>query len=58
MFINWIFGVVLVYSILFGIGKLIFGDYLEFFIYSSAAIVSAFVIYKNISSIGWKTAID
>ena len=58
MFVNWIFGVVLVYSILFGTGKLIFGDYLQFFIYTAAAVVSVIIIYKNLSDMGWKTAVD
>jgi Na+/proline symporter len=57
MFTNWIFGVVLVYSILFGTGMIIFGEYLKFFIYAAAASVSAFVIYKNISGTGWE-AVD
>ncbi len=58
MFINWIFGVLLVYSILFGTGKLIFGFYTEFLFYLIAAIVSIIVIYKNLNSIGWKTVVD
>ena len=56
-FINWIFGVILVYSFLFGTGKLLFGEYTAFFIYLIIAIVSVFVIYKNLSKIGWKTVI-
>jgi solute:Na+ symporter, SSS family len=55
MFLNWIFGVVLVYSILFGTGKLIFGDITAFIIYVAAAAVSIIVIYINLSSLGWKS---
>ncbi|RLC51233.1 MAG: sodium:proline symporter [Candidatus Cloacimonadota bacterium] len=58
MFINWLFGVILVYSILFGTGKLLFGYYIEFFIYLLAAIVSIYIIYKNLSSIGWKSVVE
>jgi hypothetical protein len=58
MFINWLFGVLLVYSILFGTGKLIFGYYIEFVIYLLAAIVSIYIIYKNLSSIGWKSVVE
>ena len=57
MFINWLFGVLLVYSILFGTGKLIFGYYVEFFVYLLAAIISTYIIYKNLSSIGWKSVV-
>jgi len=58
MFINWIFGVVLVYSLLFGIGNLIFGMYIEFLISLLLAAVSVWMIYKNLSSIGWGTIIE
>lgn len=57
MFLNWIFGVVLVYSMLFGTGKLIFGDYTAALLYLAAAIISVAVIYKNLSTAGWKTVI-
>ena len=57
MFVNWFFGVVLVYSILFGIGKLIFGDTTAALIYLAAGAISIFIIYKNLSEIGWKKVI-
>jgi len=58
MFINWIFGVVFVYSVLFGIGNLIFGSYDEFFVSLLLSAVSILIIYKNLSSTGWGTLID
>jgi SSS family solute:Na+ symporter len=57
MFVNWFLGVILVYSFLFGTGKLIFGDYTAFSIYLIAAIISAIIIYKNLSAIGWDEVI-
>ena len=57
LFINWLFGVILVYSFLFGTGKLLFGEYKSFFIYLIVAAVSVFIIYKNLSQIGWKTVV-
>jgi len=51
MFINWLFGVLLVYSILFGIGKLIFGYYLEFVLYLLAAIVSISMRHPKCNSL-------
>lgn len=57
MFINWVFGVILVYSILFGTGKLIFGDTFTAFLYFIAAIISVGVIYYNLSRTGWRTVI-
>ncbi len=53
MFMNWLFGVVLVYSILFGTGKLILGDYLAALIFLATGIVSIFIVYKNLSGMGW-----
>ncbi|MBT8378375.1 MAG: Na+:solute symporter [Ignavibacteria bacterium] len=49
MFVNWIFGVLLVYSILFGTGKLIFAEYIGFGIYTAIALFSAIVVVKNLS---------
>ncbi len=56
-FINWLFGVILVYSFLFGTGKLIFGEYESFIFYLAISAVSVIIIYKNLSKIGWKTVI-
>ena len=58
MFINWIFGVILVYSILFGTGSLIFGNVVNTLFYFIAAIISGIVIYKNLQNIGWSELIN
>ncbi len=57
MFINWIAGVILVYSMLFGIGKFIFGNLTEGIIYTLISIVSIIIIYRNLSKIGWESYI-
>jgi solute:Na+ symporter, SSS family len=57
MFLNWIFGVALVYSMLLGIGSVIFSDYKSAIICLVIAVVSIIVIYKNLSELGWKTVI-
>jgi Na+/proline symporter len=54
LFINWLIGVILVYSILFGTGKLLLGDYPGFLVYLLIAVVSIIILYINISKIGWK----
>jgi Na+/proline symporter len=54
MFINWIFGVVLVYSMLFGIGNFIFGDFGEGIIAFALSILSIIIIYLNFKKIGWE----
>ena len=57
MFINWLVGVVLVYSILFGSGSLIFGHIGSFFLYLICAIICTIIITFNLSKIGWSKII-
>ncbi len=49
LFVNWLFGVALVYASLFGIGRFIFQEYIEALVYFVLAAVSAAVIYRNLS---------
>jgi SSS family solute:Na+ symporter len=57
MFINWLIGVILVYSILFGTGKWILSDYAGLVINLAVASVSFSIVYNNLSKIGWKTLV-
>ncbi|MCX8011291.1 MAG: sodium:proline symporter, partial [Ignavibacteria bacterium] len=54
LFINWLFGLLLVYSTLFGIGKLLFGEYVFSIIYFVLAVVSIVIINRNLSGLTWK----
>jgi solute:Na+ symporter, SSS family len=54
-FANWIVGCLLIYSTLFGIGKLIFGEYLYGTVFLIVAAVSLGVLYFNMARKGWKT---
>jgi Na+/proline symporter len=58
MFINWFMGVILVYSILFGMGSLIFGNFTHVIIYSFAAVLAVTIIYKNLQRAGWTKLMD
>lgn len=49
MIINWILGVVLVYTSLFGIGSLILAEYFNALIYFVIAFISLSIILKNLS---------
>lgn len=51
LFINWIFGVLLIYSSLFSFGKILFGEYLSGMLFLVLAIISIMVIYFNIKSV-------
>ena len=48
-FANWILGIILVYSFLFGLGSLLFGYYTDLIIYAVLFLISAVVITKNLS---------
>lgn len=53
LFIDWLAGCVMVYSALFGIGSLIFGDYLKAILLLLVMGASCGVIYYHLSRIGW-----
>jgi Na+/proline symporter len=53
MFFNWFLGVVLIYASLFGIGKLLFGDYLMAILFIFLAILSGFIIFRNLGKQGF-----
>jgi len=48
LFVNWISGVVLVYSALFASGKIIFGEYLQGFYAVMLSLISIIILYNNI----------
>ncbi len=53
LFLDWFLGVVLLFSFLFGIGKIILGDYLTGFIYIIAGFIAGAVILKHVGHLGW-----
>lgn len=53
LFVNWAAGIVLVYSWLFGIGKIIFGDFIPALILLAIGLLAAMVIKRNFSKVGW-----
>ena len=56
-FINWLMGIVLVYSFLFGIGKIIFADYIAGALLLLIGLMAAFVIYFNLNKKENKVAV-
>ena len=52
---NWVLGTALVYGCLFGIGKLIFGQWISGFLMLVVAAVSGYLIFWNLSRLGWET---
>ncbi len=55
MFVNWIAGVFLVYATLFGIGKLLFGEYGMALLYLAIAAAAVVVIYLQMKRIGFRS---
>src|SRR5690606_9950230 len=47
LFINWLMGVVLIYTFLFGTGNIIFGEYLTGILLLITALIAAYIIYYN-----------
>jgi Na+/proline symporter len=54
LFADWVLGIILVYMFLFGIGKIILGDYLIGFIYLILGTISGILIFKNLDKLGWE----
>jgi Na+/proline symporter len=52
---NWVMGVILVYGCLFGIGKLVFGEWGWGLLLLAAAGVAGYLIFWDLSRRGWAT---
>ncbi len=57
LFYSWILGIVLVYSLLFGIGTVIIDNFFHGLIYFLVALIAAIIIYRNLAKLGWQTLI-
>ena len=57
MFANYIAGCFLVLFSLFGIGRIIFGQYLSAAMFLGIAAIAGFIIYRNLSKVGWEKVI-
>src|SRR6185437_1224078 len=53
--VNWVLGTILVYGCLFGIGKLIFGQWISGVLMLGTAAVCGYLIFWNLSRVGWGT---
>jgi Na+/proline symporter len=54
-FANWVLGCVLIYSSLFGIGKLVFKEWAAGILYVLVAVGAGALISWNLSRVGWKS---
>jgi solute:Na+ symporter, SSS family len=53
LFVDWFFGIVLVYSFLFGVGKIIFGQFILGGFLLALGICAGFMIYLDFNRRGW-----
>ncbi len=52
LFLNWFLGIVLVYMFLFGIGKIIFGQYVIGFVFIAIGTIAGYIIFLLLSKKG------
>ena len=52
---NWVMGVILVYGCLFGIGKIVFGEWVSGLLLLALAGVAGYLIFWDLSRRGWST---
>ncbi|HZP16984.1 MAG TPA: sodium:solute symporter family protein [Terriglobales bacterium] len=52
---DWIMGIILVYGCLFGIGKLVFAEWVEGILLLALAAVAGYLIFWDLSRRGWQT---
>ena len=53
LFFDWMCGIILVYMFLFGIGKIILGNYLIGGIYLALGLAAGWIIMKHVVYLGW-----
>src|SRR6266508_3049880 len=56
--LDWVAGLVLVYGVLFGVGKLLLHDTLPGLLLLALAALGGFVIYRDLSRRGWATVVE
>jgi Na+/proline symporter len=54
-FSNWLLGCLMIYTSLFGFGKIIFGEYVLGVVFLTISIVSFVIIYRNLTKRGWES---
>jgi len=54
MFLDWICGVIMVYSALFGLGKLIFGEWVMALVFFLIVVAMVFIIYTDLKARGFE----
>jgi Na+/proline symporter len=53
LFVDWALGIIMIYAILFGTGKFIFGDILQGSLYLGAGVIAGSFIFADLNRRGW-----
>ena len=56
--LDWVAGCVLVYGVLFGVGKLLLKDTMPGLLLLALAAIGGFVIYRDLTKRGWATVVE
>jgi len=56
--LDWICGCVLVYTTLFGVGKIILGSVAEGFAFLGIGALAGWIIYRDLDRRGWKSVVE
>ena len=56
--LDWICGCVLVYTTLFGVGKIILGSVAEGFAFLVIGAIAGWIIYRDLNRRGWKSVVE
>jgi hypothetical protein len=56
--VDWVAGCVLVYGVLFGLGKLLLHEVLPGVVLLGVAAIAGAIIYRDLSRRGWQTVVE
>lgn len=56
--LDWICGCVLIYGVLFGVGKLLLGEPVTGTVMIAVGLIAGAVIYRDLSRRGWESVVD
>jgi len=53
LFVDWALGIIMIYAILFGMGKIIFGDLFQGFLFLGTGFIAGALIFADLNRRGW-----
>ena len=53
LFVDWALGIIMIYAILFGTGKIIFDDLFQGFLFLGIGFIAGILIFADLNRRGW-----